>query len=334
MAPYCSIIIRACNEEKLIGRLLSGILRQSEKQLEIILVDSGSTDATLAITARYPVRVLHLPKHEFTFGRSLNLGLEHANAEFAVIVSAHVYPMYEDWISRLLAPFKDPRTALVYGCQRGNEISRYSEQRVFEKWFPAQSVAIQNHPFCNNANAAIRRALWQTLRYDETLPGLEDLDWAKRALALGYHLSYSAEATVAHVHDETPERIYNRYRREALAFRSIFPLEHFGVTDFARLYVQNVMSDAARALREQRLLHELPGISMFRLMQFWGTYRGFARPSQLTNALKEQFYYPTERRSRHTIPARPGLIDYSEPETAGLETAVESPARTPSRRSA
>ena len=45
----CSIVIRAYNEEKHIGRLLEGIQHQTIKDVEIILVDSGSTDSTVSI---------------------------------------------------------------------------------------------------------------------------------------------------------------------------------------------------------------------------------------------------------------------------------------------
>src|SRR5687767_14025156 len=132
--PRCSIVIRACNGEKYIGRLLTGLMRQSERDLEILLVDSGWTDATVAIASRFPVRVLHLPKGEFTFGRSLNFGIEHATGELIVMASAHVYPLYEDWLERLTAPFADPRVGVTYGKQRGNEITKYSEHRIFEQW--------------------------------------------------------------------------------------------------------------------------------------------------------------------------------------------------------
>ena len=44
--PRCSIVIRAYNEAAHIGRLLDGIQSQTVKDVEIILVDSGSTDAT------------------------------------------------------------------------------------------------------------------------------------------------------------------------------------------------------------------------------------------------------------------------------------------------
>ena len=51
-----SIVIRCYNEEKYIGRLLQGIMQQSVDDVEIIVVDSGSTDGTLSIVADYPVK--------------------------------------------------------------------------------------------------------------------------------------------------------------------------------------------------------------------------------------------------------------------------------------
>jgi cellulose synthase/poly-beta-1,6-N-acetylglucosamine synthase-like glycosyltransferase len=45
-------VIRACNEEKHIARLLEGIAQQFLKEAEIILVDSGSTDRTLEIASQ------------------------------------------------------------------------------------------------------------------------------------------------------------------------------------------------------------------------------------------------------------------------------------------
>jgi len=140
--PVCSIVLRAFNEEKHIGRLLSGILEQKMSAIEIILVDSGSTDATLAIASRYPVRVLSITPEEFTFGRSLNIGCSAAQGEFIVLASAHVYPVYSDWLERLLAPFEDEKVALVYGKQRGNKTTRFSEHQI--KYTRSGSLRLRN----------------------------------------------------------------------------------------------------------------------------------------------------------------------------------------------
>jgi len=85
------VIIRCFNEEQHIGRLLSGILQQTVQDTEIIVVDSGSTDATLSIVVRYPVRTVSVRPEEFSFGRSLNAGCRAAEGEFIIIASAHVY---------------------------------------------------------------------------------------------------------------------------------------------------------------------------------------------------------------------------------------------------
>src|SRR5512139_2363463 len=175
----CSIVIRAYNEAKHIGRLLEGIRQQTLRDVEIILVDSGSVDSTVSIAESFGAHIVHIPPEEFTFGRSLNMGIRAAAGEFIVIASAHVYPVYPDWLDLLLRPFEDQKVALTYGKQRGSESAKFSEQQIFRQWYPDISALSQATSFCNNANAAIRRHIWEQNAYDETLTGLEDLAWGK-----------------------------------------------------------------------------------------------------------------------------------------------------------
>ena len=71
--PLTSVMIRCLNEERHIGRLLTGICEQTPPPDQIVVVDSGSTDATLAIASRFPVES-HDRAERFSFGRSLNIG--------------------------------------------------------------------------------------------------------------------------------------------------------------------------------------------------------------------------------------------------------------------
>ncbi len=292
IAPACSVVIRCRNEEMHIGRLLTGIMEQTVRGVEIIIVDSGSTDATLSIASRYPVRILHIDPGDFSFGRSLNRGCRASAAEFIVIASGHVYPVYRDWLHKLLEPFSDPQVALVYGKQRGNGTTKYSEHQIFARWYPEEPDASQKHPFCNNANAAIRRSVWQQLPYDESLTGLEDLSWARQAMESGHRIAYAAEAEVVHVHQESYSQIHNRYRREAIAMKRIFPQEHFTLWNFLSLFPSNTLSDWRHALHNRMLRQNLSSIVLFRLMQFWGTYRGYRQRSPVTEHLRRTFYYP------------------------------------------
>lgn len=282
--PSVSIVIRCYNEDKYIGKLLDGIEYQTITDKEIIVVDSGSTDETLKIASDYPVKILSIKPEDFSFGRALNLGCQEATGEILVFASAHVYPVYQDWLENLLKPFVHSNVALVYGKQRGNEITKYSEHQILAKWFPNQSNFNQQQPFCNNANAAIRRCLWKKFPYDEDLTGLEDLDWAKQILKEGYHIAYSADAEIIHVHNESPQRIYNRYRREAMALKRIFPEETFNIVDFVRLYSSNLFNDYYHASQNNVLISDWWEIFLFRLMQFWGTYQGFRQKGSLTTS--------------------------------------------------
>ena len=309
----CSIVIRAYNEERHIGRLLDGIAQQTLKDVEVILVDSGSSDRTAEIALQRAARLVHIRPDEFTFGRSLNVGISQASAELVVIASAHIYPVYPDWLERLLVPFSDSKVALTYGKQRGNATAKFSEQQVFVHWYPDKSQSLQSQPFCNNANAAIRRDLWEQRPYDETLTGLEDLEWAHWVIGQGYFLSYVAEAEVTHVHDETPTAVYNRYCREAMAFKRIFPQEKFSLGTTFHLVITNITSDLRQAGRSGSLWRNLGSIFWFRWMQFWGTYQGYRHPGLLTNELRKTFYYPRDSGRHAAGPPREVMpIQYNE----------------------
>jgi len=294
----CSIVIRAYNEEKHIGRLLEGIRHQTIKDVEVILVDSGSTDGTVSVAESFGARIVHIRPEEFTFGRSLNYGIKAAKRELIVIASAHVYPVYPDWLETLLGPLQDDSVALTYGKQRGYEGSKYSEHQIFHQWYPDVSKPKQETAFCNNANAAIRKSLWEKNNYDETLTGLEDLAWAKWAKEQGHAIAYVAEAEIIHVHNETPRGVYNRYRREAMALRKIYPEAHFNFYDFLRLTATNIFSDLWHAVRERVLLKNISSIFWFRFMQFHGTRLGHRETSLITPQLRETFYYARERKKK------------------------------------
>ena len=145
----CSIVIRAYNEAQHLDRLFQGIKSQTIKDVEVILVDSGSTDSTVSIAQSHEARIVRIAPADFTFGRSLNLGIQAAACELVVIASAHVYPVYPDWLESLLAPFQEPRIALAYGKQRGPASARFSEQQVFARWYSEAPDPHQAGPFCN-----------------------------------------------------------------------------------------------------------------------------------------------------------------------------------------
>jgi glycosyltransferase involved in cell wall biosynthesis len=289
----CSIIIRCYNEEKHIGKLFAGISQQTIKNIELILVDSGSTDSTLNIASKYQTNLVYISPEEFSFGRALNYGCKAAKGKYLVFISAHCWPIYDDWLEHLLEPFQDEKVGLVYGKQRGNEQTKFSEEQIFISWFPENSDYDQTHPFCNNANCTIRKELWNKIPYDEDLTGLEDLDWAQKAITEHkYKIVYSSSAPIIHVHEETTKSILNRYRREAIALKHIFPKERFTIFDFIKLTSINILTDISKLSINRKMFRNITDIFSFRIMQFWGTYIGFKTGDQISSSLKRTFYYP------------------------------------------
>jgi len=293
--PRISVVIRCHDEERHIGNLLDALARQTLRPVEVVAVDSGSTDGTLAIVSRHGVRLVRIAPEAFTFGRSLNLGCAAASGDVLVFASAHVVPVRDDWLERLTAPFAAPEVALVYGRQVGNDVTRFSEHQLFAQQFPPVSNPDQRSPFCNNANAAVRRALWEEHRFDEALTGLEDLEWGKWALGAGHRVVYEADAAIVHVHEESPRKIFRRYEREAIALRRIFPDSHLTFLEMLRFIVHGIVVDVRAALRARRLWGILPEVVMFRVMQYSGTFAGMHHRSPVTHELMMRFYYPANR---------------------------------------
>ena len=288
----CSVVVRAFNEADHIGRLLAGIQQQTLPEVEVILVDSGSTDGTMLIAEEFGAKLVRISPEEFSFGRSLNWGVAAASHETIAIISAHCYPVYPDWLEKLIEPLADPEVAVSYGKQRGGETNQYSEHQWFKKYFPDYSLPNQGHAYCHNANAAIRKSLWEQHPYNEQLTGLEDIGWGSWAFEQGHKIAYSAEAEIIHLHDEKPAQVFNRYRRESIAMKQILPESTFSLWNFFRLASSTIFSDLLQAKRECVLNKHWRSILWFRILQYWGTFSGYRYSGDVDFEMIQQFYYP------------------------------------------
>jgi len=220
--PEISVIIRTFNEEKFLPDLLDSLGRQRAHDVELIVVDSGSLDRTRKIAAQKADKLLDIQSHDFTFGYSLNIGVESAAGKYVAIVSAHTLPQDDQWLTKLIDPLLDKQTAMVYGRQLGGVSSRFSEIQDMRRTFGLQQKVMRPpHFFANNANSAIRKDLWQAHPFDESLPGLEDIEWAKYWMERGYNVYYEPLAALYHFHEESWRQVRRRYYREALAARWI-----------------------------------------------------------------------------------------------------------------
>ena len=291
-APETSIVIRARDEAKHIGRLLAGIQEQTYRDWEIIIVDSGSTDETESIASKYTSNICHIPPEDFTFGRSLNLGCQQAQGSYLVFASAHTYPLTNNWLGNLVKPFQDSQICMVYGGQRGGRTNSLSEEKDLLQIFGQTSKILIDEPLGNNGNAAIRRSLWLEGTFDETLTGLEDIDWAKRFQVRGYRIYYAADARIAHIHEESFLQVYRRYLREGLAYRRIFSRFRMSKQEAIKRLMYSVAADSLYALRHRKSLRKVMGILPYRTAEWVGKYRGSRNHNSLGRRLLPTLYNP------------------------------------------
>lgn len=89
MNDLISVIVNVYNGEKFIKKCLDSIVNQTYKNLEIIIVNDGSTDSTLSICNSYSDdRIRIITTQNQGLGLSRNTGIENANGEYLYFVDA------------------------------------------------------------------------------------------------------------------------------------------------------------------------------------------------------------------------------------------------------
>ncbi|MDR7295736.1 glycosyltransferase involved in cell wall biosynthesis [Pelomonas aquatica] len=289
-----SVVIRTYNESNHLGALLQGIQDQQlgEHTVETVIVDSGSTDGTLEVAARFPVNVVGIRKEEFSFGRSLNIGCAAATGDVLVFVSGHCIPVDAHWLAELVKPIADGICASTYGRQIGDETSHFSERQIFGKYFPTQDKLPQDGFYCNNANAAVLKSIWAANRYDEELTGLEDMHLAKRLVSQGLKIGYASKSCVYHLHSETWAQVRRRFEREAIALQYIMPEVQLGLPDVMRYFFSAVFLDLGAALQERQMRAHFTSILRYRYNQFRGAHKGNHFHRRVSREMKEAYFYP------------------------------------------
>jgi glycosyltransferase involved in cell wall biosynthesis len=320
--PEISVVIRTFNEEKFLPALLDALSLQSLRDFETIVVDSGSLDGTREIAAQKADKLLRIQSHDFTFGHSLNVGIRSASGRYIAIVSAHTLPFDNQWLANLVEPLHADRIAMVYGRQLGGESSKFGEIRDMRRTFGSQQVVLQPPRFfANNANSAIRKDLWEKHPFDESLPGLEDIEWAKYWMERGHQIVYEPQAALYHIHEESWRQVRRRYYREAIAARwiGIKNLKHAFITP--AIEAMRTLFDLGYRLSPMNKNPEKPGkyldfareVILFRTNKTIGTVKGLLDGSIIENpAARENIFF--DRTCKAVVIHGPGKASLDEVE--------------------
>ena len=241
-----SVLIRTLNEAAALPATLASVLSQQTAPFEIIVIDSGSTDETVPIAREWGARVIELGPEEWSYPRALNLGAEVASGEVLVCLSAHSVPIDDKWLTYLLRHFDDPVVAAVWG-QELNESRADPVPGPPSRYGRGSYTAETRRWGLSNANSALRRSLWEELRFDERLPAAEDKAWAREVMARGWVTVYEPAAVTRHGRHR-PLHAFRRNRSIVEGYRVIFP----ELVNPADGNLRHLWREAAEIARERR----------------------------------------------------------------------------------
>lgn len=189
----------------MIGRCFECLRNQrGQFELDVVVVDSGSTDSTLEIARTHEARIVEISPGDFDYSKALNVGIQEARGEIVVSISAHAIPVGHEWLERMIAPFEDNGVAGVSCRQVPWPNAPWREVQRLRDQFGESGCVYRRYNreeiLFSNAASAIRRAVW--IHEPFTLPAVEDLDWAQRVVELGWSIVYEPRAAVYHSHHE------------------------------------------------------------------------------------------------------------------------------------
>lgn len=218
-----SVVVRTFNEEAGLPVLLDGLRAQRDRDFEVVIVDSGSTDRTRQIARSYghlPIRLIDLDR--FTYGRALNAGLRAARGPYVAFLSAHVELLSEDWLREMRRACSAPGVGAAFSRQVPWPSSPLYE-RFFVWWMYERNWRLPRlAPFTfTNAATMIRRECWVRHQFDEALSACEDYEWAFGTMRAGYELVWVPHVRVRHSHHESFGRFLGRRWREGRALGQI-----------------------------------------------------------------------------------------------------------------
>jgi glycosyltransferase involved in cell wall biosynthesis len=203
-------------------RCLEAIARQQvEEEVEVIVVDSGSSDGSAERARSLGALVHEILPEEFSHGGARNLGAALARGDVVVFTSQDAYAADESWLAALVSPLRERSSvAGVYGRQLPHEDAIPSERYFLDFMYGPESrtqrladparLSFEATLF-SNVNSAVPRAVLERYPLAADVIMSEDQEWSRRVLEAGLEIVYEPRAAVRHSHAYTVVGAFRRF---------------------------------------------------------------------------------------------------------------------------
>lgn len=291
-----TVVIPTFNGARYLDSVLTAVESQRlDAEVEVMVVDSGSTDATLDIVAQHPgVRLMTIPNSEFSHGGTRAMAARASRGELIAYLTQDAIPLSGSWLAELSAPFSiSDRVALVTGRQHPRPsafpLQKYEIVGSFAALGPADATswadgaagADADHErdgFHSDVNAMVRRDLVLGAIPFREVAYSEDMLMARDVLAAGYIKAYAGRAVVEHSNDLTLDEYGRRIFDEVVGMRRIgTPLAPVSRARALARAVRGTLGDSRRIAQDRayRPREKLRWLMINPSFQFrkWSSYR-------------------------------------------------------------
>jgi glycosyltransferase involved in cell wall biosynthesis len=230
-----SIVLPVNNgRSKGVERLVASIKAQTHKNVELIAVDSGSTDDTVVWLRSEGFNVIEIPPDSFTHSYSRNLGAAQAKGAYLLFVVDDVVFDDRDWLRSAIFLLKtfgvdalSSRQAIdnkadVYArvldfflsqaqsARRGINISRNNKVATALRWHLPLRAQFRSVTI-DDTNHLVRRKQFEAIKFAS--PTVEDIDFALRLTRAGRKILYTNLLSVTHYHKYDVESLIRYSKR-------------------------------------------------------------------------------------------------------------------------
>jgi GT2 family glycosyltransferase len=216
-ARLASIIIPTFNGASRIGNCLDSLVNQTkDRDIEILVVDDGSTDKTASVVRSYSsVRLIAQANAGPASAR--NRGALEATGKILLFTDDDCVPM-PDWLDAMLEPFQNPEVVGAKGIYRTHQQSLAARFVQIEYEDKYQLMAgLPSIDFIDTYSAGFRRDRFLEMAgYDTSFPVAcaEDVELSYRMSARGWKMKFVPAAIVYHTHPDT----FLRYLKKKYKF--------------------------------------------------------------------------------------------------------------------